>query len=371
MNRVIALLLLVSVAIAQDKPKPTQSQEPGETVAGAPTLPPAAKFERVASYVDMILSADSAWLYVLDVKNNKVCKLKAEDLTLAAELDGIENSIAMSLTPDGKTLYVGGCDSAATVKGPSGANWGAFQVISTAKFQLVTEFKVDNCPVSDFAALDDGRLAIVTFGANKGLENKFVVVDAVNKKTVTTIDITHQGTGKGNTFDKPRVHLPPEQDRVYCTGDYSFIRIGMKKGEGQYTTWETARCHGRPMGKDFSISPDGNRIFSNAGSLFNLSPEFREDLMHQWKLDAWLACGWPKDCKSFVVAREEGKIAHYEIEGKRRIASYRLGGECIDMIYDDKRRRLIALTVPLADPKEPLANRSQSYQLSTHKLPDK
>ncbi len=368
----LALCALTAIAGAQDKSKPTKPQDgPGETVAGAPQLPAAAKFDRIASYVDLILSSDSAWIYVLDIKNNKVCKLKADDLTLTAELDGIENAVAMSLTPDGKTLYVAGCDATAQVKPGSGSNWGAFQIIATAKFTVITEFKVDNCPVSDFAALDDGRLAVVCYGANKGLANTFVAVDAIRKKAITTIDITHRGTGKGNSFDRPHLHMPPEQDRVYCTGDYSFIRIEMNRGADQYDAWETGRCHGKPMGKDFSISTNGERIFSNAGSLFNTSSQRGEDLMHQWKLDLWLSCAWPKDGKTFLAVREEGKVAQYEIEAKKRIASYRLGAECLEMVYDDKRRRLITLTVPIDDGKSQVFNRSQLYELTTYKLPDK
>ncbi len=311
-----------------------------------------AKLERPGAYLDPILSPDHGTVYVLDQEFAKVYKLKADDLSVAADTRTLEHARVLALTPDGKTLYVGAWkhDTTSTT----------FQAIDAATLEAQPEFRLDGVIVSGMVATDAGILACTMPGAKQGASNRFFAVDVAKRELLCSVDITRLAEGDGTSAGQPRIHLPPEQDRAYIMGDFAFLLVVLKPGAAQYKPRDLSGTHGSSLGLDFVIAPSGKHIIAKGGTLLGID----EGTPPLWQVDSWQAGAFSPDCKTFIVARAEGKLRHYSIAEKRAIASYRLPTSPTAMLWESKRNRLLTLTPAKSDgEKWPL------YELAAYDAP--
>ncbi len=346
---VLASLCLAAVALAQDAPPATQ--DPPQTTTGPATLKEAVKFEKRRPFVDPQLSVDGEWLYVLDL-GSKILKFRTDTLTVTAELPALRDARTLTLSPDGKKLYVGACafDGASS----------AFQTIDTATFKAEPEFWVDGVVVCGMAATDAGIIACVMPGAKQGVSNRFFVVDVATQKAIANYDITKTGQGRGTSAASPRMRMPLTQDRVFIKADYGYIIAGLKDGGERYVPRE-AGLHGSALGLDFAFSPNGKLLLATGGTVVALEEGRPRPF---WKLDSWICGAYSPDSKSFMVAREEGKLRRYDVATKKPTGAYRLAETPTTLLWESKRNRIIALT-----PKADESTRMQTYELTAYEAP--
>ncbi len=352
---VLASLMLAMGAVAQDS-------KPGDTVPGVETMKTPAECPRVATWIELHLSPDNAWIYLWDAMNGKICRLKGDTLAIADEIDAGGVPGALALSPDGRMLYCVAVDSRFADKNAEGPFPCTIKAIDTAKFKVAFEFKLDSLGANDLCANDKGLLA-ATLPKRLGGPNGVAVIDVTQRKIVDKIDISNQGTGRGCQAEKPRLVSHPRGSHFYVACDYSPGRIQFKS-KGPFDVWETSNAHGRPMAWNCVISPDGKKLITFGGCVFE-----EGGCSFEGKVDEFRSIAIPKDCETFIVAREEGKLRHYEMKTRKGIAAWRISGEAMEMAFDDKRRRIIALTIPLEGPGGLKQSRAQSYKVQAFEVP--
>jgi hypothetical protein len=121
----------------------------------------------------LLLSPDGAWVYFMDVRNQRIGRVS----TITFELEGVINRLewsthVMCLTPNGKTLYAASYVGAFDHYNP-GPYQGTVQKIDAAKLAIEMSVAVD-AHTQDIRATDDG---LVFLSAGSGQHVGCVLVD--------------------------------------------------------------------------------------------------------------------------------------------------------------------------------------------------
>jgi S1-C subfamily serine protease len=332
-----------------DDPEPPPAPEPPAGPTVELTIPDPVRFstEMPLSSVfgGLHLSPDGTALYALDLSEGQVYKLDPDTLQVKAKLAVHETAVAMAMTPDGKTLYVGGRAPSIVVmdaREAEGRVAGTLQVISTTTFTTTANLEV-KAAIVDLVAADRG-LVVATCQAQW---NGLVVIDVARKSE----DFVHLVYGGGS------IRLSRDQRRVYV-GDFGlspadFRCVSLRKEQGKYPTYDSIYHGDHPLGGPFDISPDGKYLIGAYGSILRLGKTKDADLRFVMKIDPFHASALAPGSSTLFTLTADGFLKSYSIGGFELQKSVKLGYRCERAALDPKRRKLYVVVSEIPDPRFP------------------
>jgi hypothetical protein len=302
-----------------------------------------------AAITELLLSPDGSALYALDLSEGKVYHLKPDTLEVVASADTMESAVAMCLTPDGKTIYVGGRDPGYVSSGKAGN--GYVQTISASSMKPTGTFNVP-FGIHRLVATNSGTVVVTGSGQWGGL----AVIDAQKKSVIGTAWMIYGGSS---------IRLHPDHSRVY-TGTFGsspgdFHCVPLKKPAGKannpsglgdaYESYDSPYHGEHPLGGEFEISSDGRYLVGGYGSVLRLGKTKDADLRFVGKIDRGVAVGIGKGSSTFVVATPEGFLKVYSLPSLELKKSIRVDRYLSRVAMDAAKGRLyaVASAVPSGD----------------------
>ncbi len=327
-----------------DDPEPPPAPEPsaGPTVEIA--LPDAvtiaAELPASSVFGGLLLAPDGSVLYALDLSEGQLYKLDPENLQIKAKLEVHETSVSMGLTPDGKTLYIGGKSPALERERPRDpeATAGTLQVINTTTFTRTDTLEIKH-GIVELAAADRGIVAATCQTQWDGL----VIID-VAKKSEETVRLVRGGSS---------IRLSRDQRRVYV-GDYGvspgdFRCVSLRRQGGEYAVYDSIYHGEHVLGGPFEITPDGKHLIGGAGAVLRLSRDRDTDLRFESKIAPFNSVAMAPGCSSFFTTSRDGFLKSYDMSGFEVKKSIRLGFRFDHAVLDLKRRKLHGVVSKVAE----------------------
>jgi DNA-binding beta-propeller fold protein YncE len=279
---------------------------------------------------EMAVSADGAWIYLLNLSDGKLHRLDVAKRALdAAAVDLAENSRAMAATPNGKTIYVAAAAGTPNdgMGPPTGAPQGKIQVVDAATFQLKRSMAVDFWPYS-IVVTDSGTV----FAAGKPRLGPGEIVALDGAKVSRKID-------RGS--DSSLLRLSPDQKWVY-TAPGAFNRFSVSSGKGDLPpNVVPAMMPLEYTGGSYVLSPDGAYQVQNFGAVVKLVKPRKEDANIVAKVVPHLAAAFDADSpKLLCVTTAEGYLKIYSVPNFDLKSSYKLDRPLYRIVLDRKTRVL-------------------------------
>jgi WD40 repeat protein len=228
---------------------------------------PVATLPLTGSFAQLVLSPDGKALYTLDLRNKKVLRIDPAGSKVEQEKEVEEPPVALSLTPDGKTLYVvasTGSRRLGVPRVPKGANVNKLLALDPASLEVKASHALARVPV-DVAATNAGLVAVVTQELG---QSELQVLDAAKGFAVRTSQ-----AGYPSWY---RIAWAPDQKRLYCVtrmGNRTDIRPWDVPAEANapLKAGPASWFGGFNQGNGFVISPDGKFLVMQNGSMVELA----------------------------------------------------------------------------------------------------
>jgi LSD1 subclass zinc finger protein len=206
----------------------------------------------------LIVSPDDAWLYFLDTHNRKVGRIDLKEGKLAGENDQITaGSVALCLTPNGKTLY-------------SCSNTNVVQQIDPATLKIEKTITLDRGNPRGIQANDSGYVFL-----NSG-EGQWTHVYLLNAKRDYK-GATAKVLPWAGVYSLSSLRLSPDQKRLYTScfnlspaniaSYYITERPALFKGQQSGAVGIDANFAARGL---MEVSPDGTFMFCDRGLILLL-----------------------------------------------------------------------------------------------------
>jgi hypothetical protein len=304
----------------------------------------------------LALSPDGEFLYALDLSEALLYRLDPGTLEIKAKLVVAPSSTAMSLSPDGKKIYVVGSDASPTRAESQPV--GRIQIFSTDPFKGAGSVTTQ---VSLFDVVATDRELLVTSAGFR-------------ERCITMIDLKSQsehmlaGSGAG----RAHLRLSLDQKRVYY-GDIemspgNFHSIQLWRQKGSYPLLRREGTVASNLGGSFEVSPDGRFLIGAQGAVLRLSKNKEADLQFMTKIDRCKSIVMAAGCDSFFTFNSEGFAKSYSLEDFVLTKSVKLGFHCGLAVLDVKRRRIHGVFSPVMPEtgirRELRAGRISSIELS-------
>jgi hypothetical protein len=287
-----------------------------------------------AALAELILAPAGDALYALDLSEGMVYKVDPETLEIRARQAAADNALAMCLTADGTTLYVGGHDPVRPNRsGRPSQPAGRIQVISTATLETSAEFEVAFA-VRTIAASNVGTVVA------SDSEN-LTLIDGMRKSIISRLPASCQGA---------HVRVHPDQSRVYSAEDSPIGQFSctlLSPGEtGEYESYSSLPRPGESAG-DFVITPDGRYLISCGGAVLRLSKSRTVDMRYAGRIDQGVAIGVARDCNTFLVSTREGFLKIYDLGKVELVKSIPVGVLCTRLALDPPNQRVFVVAEAL------------------------
>lgn len=273
-------------------------------------LVPTAIVKLNSTISDLNFSSDRAWIYFLNTSEGKIQRLDTAKRKLdSAEVEVVEGSGRMAMSPDGKTLFV--CAS----EGQS----GKIQVVDLAALKINSTFKIRFDP---FDIKAGSGLVYATGGS--GQWTNVVSIDPKKKTIVGKV---------ARCFQQAFLEITPDGKRLYhCSPGSSPASI-----EGIWQSGGTSMARSEndnPVGGWFQITPDGKFLVSSTGTVLRLAKSAKDDLKPVAKVEKHLSCAVDKNGKVFLVATPEGSLKVYSYPDFELKDSFDLKAPACRMLLD-------------------------------------
>lgn len=317
-----------------DPPAPPAISNVPLAVPAAPTISIQMGF--TSAFGGLALSPDGTFLYALDLSEALLYKLDPDTLAIKAKLDVASSSNAMSLTPDGKTIYIVGSD--ASHSRTPGQPVGLIQVISTDQLKPVASMSTQ-ASLFDVVATDRGLLV--------------ASVGRVGDQQMTVIDVKSRSEHKlpGWVAVKAHLRLSLDQKRAYfgdtiqSPGGFHAVELWRQQG-----TYPLRRCDGGGdglLGGACELTPDGRFLIGSRGSVLRLSKNRNADLQVMGKVDRCQSIALAAGCDSFFTFNADGFVRTYALEDFVLVKSTKLGWRCDMAVLDVRRKKIHGVFGPV------------------------
>jgi WD40 repeat protein len=289
-------------------------------------LSPTATIKLSATVPDLYFSPDRSLLYLLNTSEGKIQRIDTAKRKLdSVEGEAVEAAERMTLSPDGKTIYV--CASPEGHKGTAGkAQTGKIQVLDAATLKEKANFKIPLDPFDIKAGAGDQ----VFVSGGSGQWTNIALVDA-KKKSITNAKVS--GCWMGAFME-----IMPDGKRLYhCSLGISPPSVhGVWLGaKGEQTAQSECRSEsGNPVGGWFYITPDGKFLISSTGTVLRLAKGSKDDLKPAGKVERHLSCACDKNSKLFFVGTADGSLKVYSYPDFELKTSYDLKAPACRMLVD-------------------------------------
>lgn len=290
----------------------------------------------------MELSPDGSALYVLDLSEGQVYKLDPDSLEIKAKVSIFENAVAMTMTPDGKTLYIGGRSSIQPAGRRDRERSGpALQVIDASTLTLTSTLDFKAAMV-DLVATDHGRVVATTQGQTGGA----AIID-VARKSETVVSVREGGA----------IRLSRDQKRAYI-GDSTvssgnFHCVPLRKENDQYISYDSGSHGDHELGGRFDLSPDGRFLMGGNGSILRLGKTRDGDLRFMMKIDPFVAAAVGSGSSTLLTFTHDGFMKSYSLGAFELKKSVRLGFSCERALIDTRRKKVHGVFVSVTDQRSP------------------
>lgn len=303
----------------------------GSDLTTADAFAEARRLKLGAAVVDLFLSPEGDVLYALDLSEGLAYKIDAATLKITGQAEVPPNSVAMTLTPNGSTLYV-------VSRVPSGAYGakarGTIQGISTKDMKATCSIGAD-VNFTGVQATDKGLLFLATDASSDG-----VVVGDASKKIINELVEGVRG--------RPIVRMTPDQSRVYVGGvdGYSFSCIPLPKDPKLGYVLNHSPSVSEQYQGDFSISPDGRFLFAAGGIVLRLSKIKNADMTSGGKIDPFVSLAAASGCNTFFVSTATGFVKQYALDSLELQKSVKVDVCLPYMALDAKKGILYTVCCP-------------------------
>ncbi len=299
---------------------------------------------------ELMISADGAFLYALDLSDSRLLKISTADMTIAAELKFEEPAICASLSAKGDTIYVASqVEPAADEGGVRGR--GRITAVSTATWKPGPPFDFEGDP-RDIEVSSAG-LAVVQVEAQLG---NMLVID-LQKRAVEKLEY-YSG--------RHHLRLHPDQSRIYIA------QLGSSGGSMQCLIFQrdpklgwqqyASRCNEVNLEGAFEISPDGRYLMTSTGGILRLAKTAEADMAFVSKTDPWISAAMAPGCGTFYLATEAGFLKEYALSTLELRKSIRIEGRATHLVLDPARKMLFA-HLSVSPPESPAGRNYPGYRL--------
>lgn len=311
-----------------DKPQPLPA--PGAELAIGDELREVARLSLMSVVGEIFLSKDASYLYVLDLSDSKLLKVRASDLGIETELAFEDAVTCAHFDAASGTIYVGVRGEPGNAYGARGSGRVTAVPVATWKAGASVDFEGD--PV-DLAVTGSGMAVVSVIGQFRGA----VVVD-LKKKTAEVIEQLNGGCSLG---------LHPDQTRAYfgkiegSPGEFYCLPL-QRDSTGRFVSYDSPYHGDYPLGGEFEITPDGKFLMSAVGSVLRLGKGREADMKYVAKTDPWLCAAVAPGCGTAFLATPEGFVKDVALGSFELRKSLRVSGVCTRMVLDPARKMLFA-----------------------------
>lgn len=320
----------------------------------------AAALELTASIAELIPAPNLSWIYILNVSDGKLQRIDTKSQSLdTASVDLVSGTLAVCLSPDGKTFYTaatmpvvepgansdvplpgkkpgvkpGGKPGAKPVLPPKGKKpiLGKIQVIDTMRFAVVKTIEVETHPL-DLAADDKGRVFLV--GVESSGVPRVHILDTGRAAVVAKCDSPASSYGS--------IKLHPDQKRLYFTGDSEILGLRISGDLKELT--EASGSRGLRRSQDpcgpFRITPDGKFLIAFDGTVLRLAQNPNDDLQVYRGLPAHFAGLVDETSNSYLLVDHRGVLHVYTLPTFTESHSLPLNCAVYRMAFDPGHKTL-------------------------------
>lgn len=316
------------------------STKPLPEMVTADVMTPVATWTPRSVLTSLHLCRDRERLFVLDLSDGRIVRLRAADLTVAASADAGPNPVAMSMNPREDMIYVAARDGGVPDK--SGKRSGVIHVFRASTLEPVRTVPVAVDPLE--IVVTDAGLAVVS-----DVQSGAAVVDTA-------------GSLPAEQVLERRAHLSlqlhPDQSRVCAgdrgssPGDFFTIRLDRPTGYSGPLVAYDSPFHGQhPLGNTVVISSGGDLLLGAGGGVVKLTPLRAGDMGWVGDTVPWAAAAVAPGTSTFFAATSDGFIKQYALADLKLKKSLNARVGCQDLEVDPEGV-LFAITAPLPDPRE-------------------
>ncbi len=322
------------VAAGQASTKPLPEMVTGDVMTPVATWTPRSVL------TSLHLCRDRERLFVLDLSDGRIVRLRASDLTVAASADAGMDPVAMSLNPREDMVYVAARDGGVPDK--TGKRSGVIRVFRASTLEPVRTVPVAVDPLE--IVVTDAGLAVVS-----DVQSGAAVVDTAGSLPPELILERRSQLSLRLHPDQRRVCAG---DRGSSPGDFYAIRLDRPTGYSGPLVAYDSPFHGQhPLGNIVEISAGGDLLLGAGGGVVKLTPLRAGDMGWAGDTVPWTAAAAAPGTSSFFAATSDGFIKQYALADLKLKKSLNARVACQDLEVDPEGV-LFAITAPLPDPRE-------------------
>jgi WD40 repeat protein/mono/diheme cytochrome c family protein len=254
----------------------------------------------------LLLAPDRTALYYLNLTDTRLGRVDLATMKRDHELRLLDGTEALSLTPDGTTLY-------AVVPGRD----GKLQVIDARSLELRKTLAIPGVAY-DVAAGDNG---VVYLSGGSGDWTDVIVLDA-DRGTVLA--------RWGGVWTRSLLQLAPDQKRLYVSTQG--VTPGLIEGlslparlDAKPTAYRSPAAGKHPLGGPFSVTPDGKYLLCRTGTVLRLTGDRDTDLQHAATLEPFLAAAVDVERGAVLTFTADGRLERYSYPEFKPQGGQRLG----------------------------------------------
>lgn len=300
------------------KPPPPKEQPP--PLSEDKTLRPDAVIPIGGTIGTLILTPDRKRLFYLDLTNGRVGRVDTKSLKRDEPLELLEGTQTMALSPDGKLLVA----PWAGAKGKRSTSY--LQLIDAEPFTKRADLHLSLRPYD--VAVGEGRVYL------SSAESDWTHV------TMVPLDKATAARDLGTVWGRSFLSLSRDGKRLYSSsqgvipGTLDALDVS---GKGS----QRATNHDKlSLGGQFVISPDGQHLICQTGTVLRLSAEREEDMKLHVKIDPLLSVAVDEENKAAWVVARDGTLKEYSYPDFRLRGKWRPALTAYGVAVDGKAGRL-------------------------------